>query len=350
MSWLRVDDVFDSHPKVLALGDGVKGDARRWTWQRILLYTTRHGSAVVPANISEAIPRANKKFVLDCIAVGLIDVESDGTLLVHDWPIYADVPVREKVAYYLSKYPEASANEVYRAIGGKRELVLAEVNAYRTTGSPPVPDPVPGAVPGNLESGSQSGSRARAPQPLNNNTRAAAAEEKAQDEDLKNPQQPAAADLDPPSATEIRGVIDQLTDSDHDTFRRLEPLAIQLPRLLWADVVERHHDRIATGRVRNSTGLLRHLLTLATEELRIRAQLEIYDPSSQSLDDVVRAQAISYARAGHPWEGVGDWLTERFLDKRSDLTIGEHATLLELARQAFDGESRARAAREEDAA
>lgn len=165
MSWLRIDDSFTSHPKILAL----RTPGRRWTWLEVLTYTCRYHSPVVPTNIADAIPKATQPFILDCISLILIDVQEGGDLHVHDWELYADLSVGEKVDYYLgTKNPDASANEVYRAIGGKRELVLHEVARFRN-GSQTVPNPVPDddiqRFPGTAEPGSQSGSRARAPDP-----------------------------------------------------------------------------------------------------------------------------------------------------------------------------------------
>lgn len=154
MSWLRLDDKFDTHSKVLALGT----DDRRWTWNRVLLYTVRHNSAKVPANVKESIPKATKRFLSDCAQLGLLE-ESDGQFIVHDWPIYNGATVSEKVSYYLSRHPDATANEVVRGIGGMRELVLAEVKRYRDGTNSGSTEP----VRENQETGTESGSRARGP-------------------------------------------------------------------------------------------------------------------------------------------------------------------------------------------
>lgn len=175
MSWTRLDDGYDGHGKLLALGDGQRGDARRWVWTRILLYTNRHGAADIPDGIHEAIPRASRAFIDDCVTVGLADRLEDGRIVVHDWPLYADVTVEVKVAYALERMPEASANEIARHIAGKRQLVLHEISRQRgsqepaTHGSQEPPNQFPPPVPENHRSGSQSGSRARAPVPTRPN-------------------------------------------------------------------------------------------------------------------------------------------------------------------------------------
>lgn len=134
MTWTRIDENYDTHRKLLALGDGAKGDADRWTWTRVLVYTNRHDDASVPWNIGETIPRATRAFLTRCLTIGLLEETDDGGLVVHDWPLYANVTVAEKVAYYLTrKNPDASANDVARELVGKRELILAEVARFRGT-------------------------------------------------------------------------------------------------------------------------------------------------------------------------------------------------------------------------
>lgn len=135
MSWLRLDVEFDSHPKMLALGPGPKGDARRWTWTRILLYTASHGSEEIPMDITEIVPRATKTFVEECINVGLADIE-DGRVVVHDWVLYADVPIADKVAYWLRHHPSATANEVVKGIRATRGVTLREVARQRGSAEP----------------------------------------------------------------------------------------------------------------------------------------------------------------------------------------------------------------------
>lgn len=84
MAWLRVDDGFDSHPKILALGS----DQRRWTWTRILVYTCRYRSDLIPANITDSVPRATRSFLRECVELGLVDVTDSGAYVVHDWDDY----------------------------------------------------------------------------------------------------------------------------------------------------------------------------------------------------------------------------------------------------------------------
>jgi len=52
-------------------------------------------------------------------------------LRVHDWLIYNGT-IEQKVAAYLDDHPLASANEVHKQIGGRRDDVLAAVKQYQT--------------------------------------------------------------------------------------------------------------------------------------------------------------------------------------------------------------------------
>lgn len=84
MAWLRIDDAFDAHPKILALGT----DQRRYTWIRILVYTCRYRSDLIPPNITHTVPKANARFLNDCLDLGLLDINEDGLYVVHDWADY----------------------------------------------------------------------------------------------------------------------------------------------------------------------------------------------------------------------------------------------------------------------
>lgn len=147
MAWLRIDDGFTEHRKLVEL---TRSD--RWTWVEILCYCARQqNGGTVPSGIGDIIRRATPKYLARCVDLGLID-RHDGTMTVHDWDIYNAATIEERVAAYVQNYPNATANEVHRAIGGKRALVLAAVAKLReNTGTQPVPQPgthvVPNPVP-----------------------------------------------------------------------------------------------------------------------------------------------------------------------------------------------------------
>jgi hypothetical protein len=141
--WLRIDDGFPEHPKLLALGD----HRHRWTWLEVLAYCARRQTqGIVPPGIRDVIPKATPTFIQRCIEVGLLDQE-DATLRVHDWAIYNGGTIDERVFAYLDVWPDASANEIQKATGGKRTTVLAAIQQYRSqsqnSGSPLVPPSVP---------------------------------------------------------------------------------------------------------------------------------------------------------------------------------------------------------------
>lgn len=108
MAWLRVDDLFDTHPKIIALGT----DERRWTWTRVLLYTCRYRSPIVPPGIAAVIPKATPTFLAACVQTGLLDEDEDGTMRVHDWREYngsdSKLQVRERVRRHRERNAEVT--------------------------------------------------------------------------------------------------------------------------------------------------------------------------------------------------------------------------------------------------
>lgn len=168
MSWLKVDDGFDTHPKLLELTE-----VQRWRWTRVLIHCARHRtegkvktSVLRELGLSRAIGRL--------IEVGLLHPDEENGYVVHDWLVYNADTIGGKVAAFLAEHPDAPANEVCRAVGGKREIVLAEVAAQRE--SQAVPNRFPGTAkeppaagspepPGPVPDRYQIGSRARAPVP-----------------------------------------------------------------------------------------------------------------------------------------------------------------------------------------
>lgn len=87
MSWLRLDDTFAQHPKVVRLA---RGD--RWTWVEVLLYCARYRTdGRVPEAISEAVRAATPAFLNRCYELHLLDLNGSGeapTYVVHDWDFY----------------------------------------------------------------------------------------------------------------------------------------------------------------------------------------------------------------------------------------------------------------------
>jgi hypothetical protein len=150
VSWLRIDDGFTANKKVAQLSDG---EFR--CWMRLLCHCAHTDDPAVTAASVREVATLTKARVKRFAEIGLLDVVGDSHE-VHDWILYSDSPVAAKVAYYLRKNPEASANEVVRAVGSKRELVLHEVKRIRGSES---------GSDGTADPGSESGSRAPAPDP-----------------------------------------------------------------------------------------------------------------------------------------------------------------------------------------
>jgi hypothetical protein len=129
MSWLRLDDAFASHRKVSKLTD------REFrVWVRVLCHCARYDSDRIDAHseVKDLTEKTARKF----LSLGLLEPADDDGYAVHDWILYTNAPLSEKVSYYLSRRPDAPANEIVKACGGRRNDVLAEVRRQRPDGSP----------------------------------------------------------------------------------------------------------------------------------------------------------------------------------------------------------------------
>lgn len=128
MAWLKVDDGLAEHRKILQLK---RSD--RWTWMEILCYVARQNNGGhVPQGIGSILRYAKPELLERFHQIGLLDIEPDtGVYVVHDWELYNGRHPDARVAAYLDQNPGASANDVYRAIGGHRESVLKAVRGYR---------------------------------------------------------------------------------------------------------------------------------------------------------------------------------------------------------------------------
>jgi hypothetical protein len=173
MSWLRLDDGFTKHPKFSGWTA-----AQKWAWLEVMEYCARYETGGrIPHDLG-VMPRSTTTSLLERASqAGLLDRADDGGLVIHDWLIYNGATIGEKVAYYLAKHPDASANEVHKALGGTREVVLSEVTRQRKPGSlTGTTEPGEGGTTepgqGGSESGSETGTHARGPvpsRPLANN-------------------------------------------------------------------------------------------------------------------------------------------------------------------------------------
>jgi len=83
MPWLRIDDGFTEHRKLLMLK---RHD--RWTWMEIMTYCARQNDGGhVPAGISDILRYVTPQFLKKCVDAGLLDEDGTG-YSVHDWLDY----------------------------------------------------------------------------------------------------------------------------------------------------------------------------------------------------------------------------------------------------------------------
>jgi hypothetical protein len=155
VTWLRLDDAFRQHPKILPLTP-----AQRWAWVDAMLWAAAYSedTGLLPDVADKAVPglRKLRPVFRD---LGLIDVTDTGDE-IHDWLLYTGASIEAKVAWCLDRNPDASANEIVRKVGGNRKHVLDAVAKARETRIPPSPggsnsaESVPGvpAVTGGSES------------------------------------------------------------------------------------------------------------------------------------------------------------------------------------------------------
>lgn len=132
MSWVRIDDGFTSHPKVGALTD-----KEFRIWVRTLCYCARYENPQITAAAVNETKGLERKTITRFHTLGLIDQREDGSYEVHDWILYSPASIKEKVAHYLHRHPDASANQIVHEVAGRRELVLAEVKRQRETHQSP---------------------------------------------------------------------------------------------------------------------------------------------------------------------------------------------------------------------
>lgn len=125
-------------------------------------------------------------------------------------------------------------------------------------------------------------------------------------------EQPDPEGLESPRFSEIKAAVEALGDHDEHTLRQVEPLAVQVPRTVFLDVVVRHERRVGDGHVRNRSGLFVDLLRKAAKnyaEAVTRANLAV---QLSPLEDVLN-DCRSYAAASMPWDAAEHLVTRKLV-------------------------------------
>ena len=94
MTWFRIDDGFNDHPKVDALEDGPCADAAESLWLRAGVWSAKHlTDGFIPVGRAKRLAR-NRKAPAELVRVGLWEAV-DGGYQYHDWPDHQ--PTKEDV-------------------------------------------------------------------------------------------------------------------------------------------------------------------------------------------------------------------------------------------------------------
>jgi len=82
MAWLRIDDGFAQHPKIVQLSA-----KDRWTWLELLCYCARYRTeGHVPEAISEVVRGATPALLERCVSLRLLEVSTGRNgYEIHDW-------------------------------------------------------------------------------------------------------------------------------------------------------------------------------------------------------------------------------------------------------------------------
>ena len=220
MAWLRLDDGFTEHTKVLALRR-----ADRWTWLEVMTYCARQrNGGIFSEGICDVLRWVTPAFLKRCVEAGLLELVAGSQSVpgnhyaVHDWAIYNAGSIEERIVAFLDSNPSATANEVHRAIGGKRQVVLGIIQQIRDNDR----------FPGTTLAGSRSVplTCARAPRPLT------------QPQQSKSDSSP-STEARPPARPDLPPLID---DPQHGEAEQFE-----LARLL-SEITASSDERVALRR------------------------------------------------------------------------------------------------------
>lgn len=135
MSWLRIDDTFGDHPKLLLLTR-----SERWTFVELLCYCARHQTeGYFPVTISDSKRHVSTTLLNKFVDVGLVDEsEESGELRIHDWQDFN--PSKDPTgAIRQQRWRNARSNAPRN--GRVTENVTGDVTPSRARD--PVPSPTP---------------------------------------------------------------------------------------------------------------------------------------------------------------------------------------------------------------
>lgn len=158
MSWLRLDDGFTKHPKFAGWTVGQK-----WALLELLEYCARYNTdGRIPTDLT-LLPRSSTPALLRrACASGWLMKGPDGAFEVNDWDVYNPPrkSVEEAVFEHLISHPEASANDVCKAVKGSRKRILNAFARFQS-GSESGSESVPNEDTGGTEVVTRAGAQAR---------------------------------------------------------------------------------------------------------------------------------------------------------------------------------------------
>jgi hypothetical protein len=123
-----ISDTFMLNRKIKALDD-----SEFRVWMRVLCMTVMLDDPHVGTLVDE-IAGLTPETVKRLAKLGLLDGDSLASYVVHDWSVYNGGTVPERVEAYLLVHPDATANEIAKAIPARRTSVLNAVKRHRENG------------------------------------------------------------------------------------------------------------------------------------------------------------------------------------------------------------------------
>jgi hypothetical protein len=147
MSWLRLDDAYDTHPKLLELSE-----LERWRWTRVLLHCARHRTqGLVSRSVLREVGlgRAVQKLIDLRL---LLETAGADTLKVNDWDTFnpKDPTKAERQARWRASRRNGAVDaDVDAPVDGD----VDGVGVHSRVGTRARPVPVPQPVPQELDVG-----------------------------------------------------------------------------------------------------------------------------------------------------------------------------------------------------